>query len=235
VVGPGLPWRERPAPLATRRCVTVGEREEPGSEVSGAVGNSKRRSGCHALAFHDLLGQAATHFVSGPGHRAPRSYSALDQLLQQCSPSNLEACRHGAYSYFVGKGLSSIQAAALVGNFWEESQGVKPHQPQIGGGTSQGIAQWETPRWTLLVDFASNKGVSPYALSTQLDFVWYELATTAPYTTALSRLQASSDINDATIIVQNLYEMPNPDPATLHTNIREADSRAILCQYAQHC
>src|SRR5205823_3502134 len=51
-----------------------------------------------------------------------------------------------AFEFFVGKGLSDVQAAAIVGNLQQESS-INPSSVQPGG-PGRGIAQWSTgARW----------------------------------------------------------------------------------------
>src|SRR5262245_59249479 len=52
-----------------------------------------------------------------------------------------------AFTFFVSKGLTPIQAAGIVGNLDQES-GVDPNSVQYGGGPGRGIAQWSVGgRW----------------------------------------------------------------------------------------
>ena len=105
-----------------------------------------------------------------------------------------------AYDYFVAKGLTSFQAAGIVGNLDQES-GVDPTIAQENGGPGRGIAQWSTGgRWDTdsgdnLVAFAATEGLPTSSLTVQLDFVWYELETFPSY--GLSTLRASTNVTDA--------------------------------------
>src|SRR4051794_15363078 len=46
-----------------------------------------------------------------------------------------------AFDFFLGKGLTPIQAAGIIGNLDQES-GMSPTISQYGGGPGRGIAQW---------------------------------------------------------------------------------------------
>jgi hypothetical protein len=122
--------------------------------------------------------------------------------------SALTANESAAFNFFVGKGLSHVQAAGIVGNLIQESN-VLPGAVQPGG-PGRGIAQWSVGgRWNAdhgdnLAAYASQHGMSPWSLTTQLDFVWYELETFSGY--GLSRLRAAGDISTATIVFQNDFE-----------------------------
>jgi len=115
-----------------------------------------------------------------------------------------------AYLYFLEKGLANFQAAAIVGNLDQES-GVDPTISQSGGGVGRGIAQWSTGgRWDTaqgdnLKDFAAQAGKPMTDLGVQLDFIWFEL-TTFPDDYGLTALRASTNVTDATQIVEDKFE-----------------------------
>src|SRR5690348_14320426 len=85
-----------------------------------------------------------------------------------------------AYNFFVGKGLTSFQAAGIVGNLDQES-GVDPASVQYGGGPGRGIAQWSVGgRWDSsyhdnVLWYAGQQGQASGSLNLQLEFIWYEL------------------------------------------------------------
>ncbi len=90
--------------------------------------------------------------------------------------------REKAFNYFIAKGLNSEQSAAIIGNLKQES-GINPTSKQ-SPGEGRGIAQWNQPadqpegtggRWGNLNKFAKGLSLDPLELSTQLDFVMYEL------------------------------------------------------------
>ena len=124
------------------------------------------------------------------------------------SSSAITATEQGAYNFFLSKGLTSYQAAAIVGNLMQESN-VQPTSVQPGG-PGRGIAQWSVGgRWNAshgdnLVAYASSRGESPTSLTLQLEFVWYELETFAGY--GLSKLRASRSVAAATVIFQTDFE-----------------------------
>jgi hypothetical protein len=113
-----------------------------------------------------------------------------------------------AFNFFVSKGLTEIQAAAIVGNLMQESN-VMPTAVQPGG-VGRGIAQWSVGgRFNSgsksLTAFADARGVSKWALTTQLDFIWYELATVGGY--GLPQIRAATTISAAVTAFQNKYEI----------------------------
>jgi LysM repeat protein len=72
----------------------------------------------------------------------------------------------------MSRGFSDIEAAAIVGNMWAEST-FKPEAKNAIGAF--GLLQWLGPRKKELIKFAKSKGANPRNLSTQLDFIKFEL------------------------------------------------------------
>jgi len=113
-----------------------------------------------------------------------------------------------AFDYFLGKGLTSFQAAGIVGNLDQES-GVDPTAVE-SGGPGRGIAQWSVGgRWDTDTNdnatwYASMEGQSVDSLQLQLDFIWYELMTFPDY--GLAALQATTNITDATVTFETDFE-----------------------------
>ncbi len=114
-----------------------------------------------------------------------------------------------AFEFFVGKGLTHVQAAGIVGNLDQES-GMNPSIWQYGGGPGRGIAQWSAGgRWdTSYHDnvkwYAADHGASIYSLNLQLDFIWYEL-TDLGY--GDSQLRAATTVDEAVAAFQDRYEI----------------------------
>lgn len=131
-----------------------------------------------------------------------------DDLPPPMSEAALSNNGRTAFNYFVAKGLTQIQAAGIVGNLMQESS-LMPTAVQPGG-PGRGIAQWSVGgRFNSgsksLTAFANARGLNKWALSTQLDFIWYELATVGGY--GLSDLRAATTINAAVTVFQNKYEI----------------------------
>jgi hypothetical protein len=114
-----------------------------------------------------------------------------------------------AFDYFVGQGLTDVQAAGIVGNLDQES-GMSPTIAQIGGGPGRGIAQWSVGgRWDTSQDdnvawYAAQQGESVDSLDLQLSFIWYEL-TTIGY--GYSELRAATTVDEAVTVFQDDYEI----------------------------
>jgi hypothetical protein len=137
-----------------------------------------------------------------------------------------------AFEFFVAKGLTEIQAAAIVGNLQQESS-VNPGSVQPGG-PGRGIAQWSNgARWNHtsgdnVAWYANREGESALSLNLQLAFIWYELETFSQY--GLSALRHSSSINTATLVFMRDFEACGACNATR----RESYARAVLAAYGSH-
>jgi hypothetical protein len=125
-----------------------------------------------------------------------------------------------AFDFLTGKGLSAVQAAAVVGNLQWES-GISPTKSvmDINGLPSRGIAMWQPPRWESLLEFSA--GRDPFSLSTQLEFLWHELPSFG-----LTQLLSTARLEDAVIVFQNSFERPRASLA--HTDRRIALAQAAL-------
>ena len=149
------------------------------SSLVGSVLLATILAGCSSEAPDEEEGETASHLVS----------------------SNDKA----AFLFFVGKGLTKVQAAGVVGNLDQESS-MNPKIKQIGGGPGRGIAQWSVnERWVTENKFASQTGGDPWSLDTQLAFVWHELTTTSSY--GLATLKKATTIDAAVRAFQDKYEI----------------------------
>lgn len=131
-----------------------------------------------------------------------------DDLPPAQSEASLANNPRTAFNYFVSKGLTQTQAAGIVGNLMQESS-VMPTAVQPGG-PGRGIAQWSVGgRFNTgsksLTAYAAARGLNKWALQTQLDFMWYELATVGGY--GLAELRATTTLSGAVTVVQNKYEI----------------------------
>lgn len=123
------------------------------------------------------------------------------------------------YDYFIARGLSPHQAAAIAGNMAHESGG-NPGAVNIGDNTRQspgaphsfGLSQWNGPRLTGLVDYARQqgahipqgdlrdpayvRGLGQYLpLQTQLGYAWNEMQ--GPEADAYRRITGAPDLSTA--------------------------------------
>jgi hypothetical protein len=119
-----------------------------------------------------------------------------------------------SYDYFVGKGLTPVQAAGIVGNLDQES-GDSPTAVQ-SGGPGRGVAQWSAGgRWDTTKGDNENAYVGTanvWNLTSQLDFIWYELTTFPGY--GLADLQSQTTISGATTAFMDKFEICGTCDAT---------------------
>ncbi len=141
--------------------------------------------------------------VCAPGcmQSAPEEdYRLTTSATPHATPKTAFANDKTAYDYFRAQGFTNFQAAGIVGNLDQES-GIDPTISQSGGGPGRGIAQWSAGgRWDTdpgdnCVAFAAMNNESPDTLSTQLDFIMFELKSFSDY--GLAKLQASTNVTDA--------------------------------------
>ncbi len=112
-------------------------------------------------------------------------YSGNDILFynpdaQECSSTEIASSGDApgnAFNFFISKGLNDLQAAAILGNFQQESSFQPTALNSIG---AYGIAQWLNDRKARLLakPFYSETNPDPAKeLQVQLEFVWEELQT----------------------------------------------------------
>jgi hypothetical protein len=148
-------------------------------------------------------------FIVGMSAGCSSSSGGADDGSLSESSADLSSNESTAFKFFVSKGLSRVQSAAIVGNLIQESS-VLPASVQFGGGPGRGIAQWSVGgRWNAshndnLESFAASHKMAPLSLETQLEFVWYELTTFPSY--GLSRLRGSSSLSTAVVVFQDDFE-----------------------------
>lgn len=134
-----------------------------------------------------------------------------------------------SFNYFVGKGLTPVQAAGIVGNLDQES-GDSPTAVQ-SGGPGRGVAQWSAgDRWDTSPGDNENAFVGPgkiWDLTAQLDFIWYELTSFPGY--GLADLKSQTTISGATISFMDKFEICG----TCNANGRIAYAQAVYDAYGQ--
>ena len=78
------------------------------------------------------------------------------------------------WDFLKSNGYTDIQAAAVIGNLYQES-GLNPSRVEYGTGEGIGLVQWSFGRKQQLKDFCSAKGVNWTDLNSQLEFLVKEL------------------------------------------------------------
>jgi hypothetical protein len=112
---------------------------------------------------------------------------------------------HVALDYFQDHGLTAKQAAGLDANLVQESA-VNPNAKLTINNlvVARGVAMWTTTgRWKSLERFAATNHQSATDLTTQLDFIMWELDT--QYPELMRDLKATTDVADATTVFERGY------------------------------
>lgn len=127
-----------------------------------------------------------------------------------------------ALRFFTGKGLTSAQAAGIVGTLQQETAGLNPAEVNATGHT--GIAQWSTER-------ARAAGITATStLDQQLEAIWKEFQTTE--TAAFARIKAATTPEAAAKGMESFerpegYSPANPAGATIYSGKAAAAARII--------
>lgn len=119
-------------------------------------------------------------------------------------PGKLSENAQLATEYFLGRGLSPIATAGIVGNLIQESsENILPTAFNKKEGAF-GIAQWRGERLDNLSEFANTSGVDRSSISTQLDFLYNELTT--KYPKAYNSLINAQTPEEAADVFNRYYE-----------------------------
>lgn len=111
-----------------------------------------------------------------------------------------------AYQFYLNKGLSSKDAAAIVGNLYVESGLNTTVKGTADDKGSVGIAQWHSERKRGLYNFARSQGKDWGDLDTQLNYVLKEGQTT--HKDAFSKMLNTKTVQEATMAFMDHYEKP---------------------------
>jgi hypothetical protein len=181
-----------------------------------------------ALRTKSWMGSGAlVSLVLAAGGGCGASPTAPEDLGE--SVAALTADDKTAFDFFLGKGLTAVQAAGIVGNLDVES-GMDPTAVQ-SGGPGRGIAQWSAgARWDTTAgdnvkSYASMHGQNALSLGLQLDFIWFELQTFPAY--GLGKLQAATTVTAAVTAFQTYYE----GCGACSTSARVSDAQKALAAY----
>lgn len=108
-----------------------------------------------------------------------------------------------AYSLLLGKGLTEVQVAGVLGNLIWES-GNENIDPRYDDGHNIGIASWIDSRRAALIKYAEKNDKSKYNLSIQVDYLWSEL--TGDPANGLKELKNATDVETATEVFLEKFE-----------------------------
>ncbi|BCG66385.1 tail length tape-measure protein [Staphylococcus phage vB_SsapH-Golestan101-M] len=125
------------------------------------------------------------------------------------------------YKFLKGKGLSDNQAAAVMGNLYQESK-LDPNAVNSSSG-AYGIAQWTGARKTGLDNFAKKQGKKSSDLDVQLDYLWKEME--SGYDADMLRNAGWSEnasLEKNTTAFANGFERMGADEAMMSTRTNQA-------------
>lgn len=179
-------------------------------------------------AAADAAGKAAQE-QAGASTQTPE-VEAIQSMID--GSSAIQQRKYQAIQFYMNKGLTGMQAAAIVGNLTGES-GLDPAKKQYGGGIGRDLAQWSIGghRYNGLIAYALSVGKPETDFGVQLEYIWIEL--NGDYKGALHSLQAAQNMTDAVYAIQGKYEITY---AYLHRDsnpdrfIAERDTRVGLIQ-----
>lgn len=112
----------------------------------------------------------------------------------------------------LANGFTKIEAAAILGNLQQES-GFNPKANEVGNtAEGRGLVQWGVNgRWKIMMagvkgegEFAAAKGKDPWALGTQMQFMFHEL--THSYKDAYKKFKAASGLDAKVGAWEKYYE-----------------------------
>jgi hypothetical protein len=146
-----------------------------------------------------------------------------------------------AWNYFISKGLSPIQTAAILGNFNQES-GINPRRVQntqspegdsdinpLDGVTGYGIAQWTNlDRQKNLSKYAADTNRAVSDLGLQLDFTIKEMTDSSP-NDVWDSLLTKNTIESATRYFHDSFEGSADNASGIQERIDDAS--AFLAKY----
>lgn len=157
--------------------------------------------------------------------------------------SDLKDNAKTAMNYFtgikiIGKNITVVQAAGIVGNLQQESG--PDLNTKADNGTHKGIAQWDPSRWSTLGAFAKHINKDVYDLETQLRYIAWELGLNqdwgegkiggyAKIGTELSNIIGMDEkaVIQAADLIQNKYEVA----VGQHTDKRRNNAIALYEKY----
>jgi len=141
-----------------------------------------------------------------------------------------------SYNFLVGKGLTTVQAAGIVGNLKLESSPVISPTITNPKSGAYGIAQWLGGRLEGLRNFAAENGYNPDSLEGQLEYLWWEISSEDSIEKityeVLEAIQDSNDIEEIAILWAKLFERATDTPETLQ--LRIAYSASVLAEFGSN-
>jgi len=124
------------------------------------------------------------------------------------------------FQALINGGMTSVQAAAVMGNMYAESS-FDSNKHEIGNDIGYGLVQWSFGRRTKLEAFAKQKGVPNSDLAMQMEFLLNEYNSSYKSTLSGTPFSNSPDVAKATESWMTIFEAPlyapANDPAALNS------------------
>jgi len=199
----------------------AGEKTKKAAEKLEKIYNSQQKSQSisdNALdLMKKLVGSDVISKIFGKKPETPKK-------IQPVSLGNITNPVQTLMVFLKNKGLTTSQAAGVIGNLQTESN-LDPNA--VGdNGTSYGIAQWHLSRFDNLKNWSKKNGLKWNSLDAQMQFLWWELNNTE--TSALSKLKLTNDPKDAAYIFAKYFERP-----AQISNQRKNNAVAVYDEYTK--
>lgn len=120
--------------------------------------------------FEDIFGKITMPAIKTGGDPNCNAKMVPQGLVGDTIPDQI-------FNYLKEKGLNNAAICGILANIQYESNF---NLDSLGdGGTSYGICQWHNGRWTNLKNYCNQNGYDWHSLEGQLEFLLYELETSA--------------------------------------------------------
>jgi lysophospholipase L1-like esterase len=199
----------------------AGEKTKNAAEKLEKIYNSQQKSQSISDNALDLMKKlVGSDVISKIFGKKPET----QKKMQPVSRGNITNPVQTIMVFLKNKGLTTSQAAGVIGNLQTESN-LDPNA--VGdNGTSYGIAQWHLSRFDNLKNWSKKNGLKWNSLDAQMQFLWWELNNTE--TSALSKLKLTNDPKDAAYIFAKYFERP-----AQISNQRKNNAVAVYDEYTK--
>lgn len=204
---------------ATLREVTyLTEQAKPSIKMTGTKLSAINYSGLLGKVY-DVMG---LENIQSPGTADNRSFN-FNNTYFISNAVDLQGVPQVIFEFLRNKGLSASKVVGFLANIQAES-GFKTNAVNSSSGAS-GICQWKDSRKTNMIKYCGSDWKNN--LSSQLDFMWFELQSTEQQTlTSLQSVigEGQSSAEQATEIICRTYERPDNVEVAVATRKKLAEN-----------
>ena len=167
--------------------------------------------GTNFTTMANYLMDASTTYKAGDEAAAVKLLHLSNGVVSSSTSSGVvtgKANQDAIYSYLSSQGFNDAAISGILANIQHESN-FNPNA--LGdGGTSYGICQWHSGRWTRLKNYCSQNGLDSTTLDGQLSFLVWELQNNYPsvYNKIISVPNTAQGAYDAAYEWTVHYEIP---------------------------